>query len=80
MTSTAAAEWALKYDALLVPAYGIRQPDGIAFEVFVDAPVDHGDPSAMTQALNDSLERQVRERPGQWFWMHRRWGRPGARP
>ncbi|MCU0854627.1 MAG: lysophospholipid acyltransferase family protein [Rhodobacteraceae bacterium] len=81
MTSTSAAEWALKYDALLVPAYGIRQPDGIAFEVFVDTPVDHtGDPAAMTQALNDSLERQVRARPGQWFWMHRRWGRPGARP
>ena len=81
MTSTAAAEWALKYDALLVPAYGIRQPDGLRFEVFVDAPVAHsGDPAEMTQALNDSLERQVRARPGQWFWMHRRWGRPQAVP
>lgn len=75
MTSTAAAEWALKYDALLVPAYGIRQPDGIGFEIYVDHPVAHtGDAAAMTQALNDSLERQVRARPGQWFWMHRRWG------
>jgi Kdo2-lipid IVA lauroyltransferase/acyltransferase len=76
MTATSAAEWALKYEALLVPAYGIRQPDGIAFEVCVDAPVaHHGDPEKMTQALNDSLERQVRVHPEQWFWMHRRWGR-----
>jgi KDO2-lipid IV(A) lauroyltransferase len=78
MTSTVAASWALKFDALLVPAYGIRQPDGLSFEVHVDAPVElTGDPAAMTQALNDSLERQVRARPGQWFWMHRRWGRGG---
>ncbi|MGI1663564.1 lysophospholipid acyltransferase family protein [Palleronia sp. KMU-117] len=77
LTSTAAAEWAVKYNALLVPAYGIRQPDGIGFEVFVDTPVPHSDdPAAMTQALNDSLERQVRARPGQWFWMHRRWSTP----
>lgn len=76
MTSTAAADWALKYDALLVPAYGIRQPDGIGFEVHVDTPVAHtGDAAEMTQMLNDSLERQVRAHPEQWFWMHRRWGR-----
>jgi KDO2-lipid IV(A) lauroyltransferase len=75
MTSTAAAEWALKYDALLVPAYGIRQPDGIGFEVFVDDPIPHtDDPAGMTQRVNDGLERQVRAHPGQWFWMHRRWG------
>lgn len=76
MTATSAGEWALKYDALLVPAYGIRQPDGIAFEVYVDAPVAHtDDPAEMTQAVNDSLDRQVRAHPGQWFWMHRRWGK-----
>ena len=33
----------------------------------------HGDPVTMTQALMDSLAAQVRERPGQWFWVHRRW-------
>jgi KDO2-lipid IV(A) lauroyltransferase len=27
----------------------------------------------MTQALNDSLATQVRLRPEQWFWVHRRW-------
>jgi len=76
MTITTAADWALKYDALLVPAYGIRQPDGIGFEVHVDQPVAHtGDAAEMTQILNDSLERQVRAHPEQWFWMHRRWGR-----
>jgi KDO2-lipid IV(A) lauroyltransferase len=35
--------------------------------------VAHGDPAAMTQEVNDRLEAKVRENPGQWFWVHRRW-------
>lgn len=67
------AEMALKYDALMVPIYGIRQPDGLSFEVFVDAPVPHGEPRAMMQALNDSLGRMVRAHKDQWLWWHKRW-------
>lgn len=73
LTALSAAELALKYDALVVPTYGIRQPDGLSFEVVVEAPIPHGPPEAMTQALNDSLERLVRRHPGQWLWIHRRW-------
>ena len=29
--------------------------------------------SLMTQALNDSLEAQVRANMDQWLWIHRRW-------
>lgn len=72
-TALSAAEWAIKYDALMVPIYGIRQPDGLSFEVYLDAPVSPGTPETMTQALNDSLERQVRKHMDQWFWIHRRW-------
>jgi len=75
-TSLAAAKLALRYDALLVPLYGIRQPDGLTFEVSVEAPIPVSDPETMTQAINDSLEAQVRARPEQWFWMHRRWKAP----
>ena len=64
---------ALKYDAPLVPVYGLRQPDGLSFRVIVEAPVPPGDPMAMTQALNDSLAALVRRHPEQWFWIHRRW-------
>lgn len=74
-TALSAAEWALRYDALVVPIYGIRQPDGLSFRILLDAPVAHGTPEAMTQALNDRLEVQVRQHMDQWFWIHRRWAK-----
>ncbi|MFV0294139.1 MAG: lysophospholipid acyltransferase family protein [Paracoccus sp. (in: a-proteobacteria)] len=67
------AELALRYDALLVPISGRRQPDGLSFSVEVGTPVRHTTPKDMMQALNDDLERQIRAYPGQWFWVHRRW-------
>ncbi len=73
LTALSAADLALKYDALLLPAYAIRQPDGLTFRTIVEAPVPHSTPAVMTQALNDSLEAQVRRHPEQWFWIHRRW-------
>lgn len=73
MTALSAAELALKYDALLVPTYGIRQPNGLDFRIVVEAPIPASTPEAMTQALNDSLEKWVRDHLDQWFWIHRRW-------
>lgn len=72
-TSLSAAEMALKYDALLVPIYGLRLKDGFGFEMQIEAPILHSDPKTMTQALNDSLAQVIRTAPNQWFWMHRRW-------
>lgn len=72
-TALSAAELALRYDALLIPFYGIRQPDGVRFEVLLEAPVPHSDALTMTQALNDSLSAQITAHPEQWFWVHRRW-------
>nr|MDJ0824393.1 lysophospholipid acyltransferase family protein [Rhodobacter sp.] len=72
-TALSAAEMALKYDALVIPIYGLRQPDGLGLEIVVDAPIPHGDPVDMTRALNASLETLVRAHPEQWFWIHRRW-------
>ena len=31
------------------------------------------DVDAATQAMNSVIEGWVREYPGQWLWMHRRW-------
>jgi len=73
MTAISAAEMALKYGALMVPIYGIRNADGLSFRIRVEAPIPPGDPVAMTQALNDNLEAWVRRYPEQWFWIHRRW-------
>lgn len=72
-TALSAAELALKYDALVVPVYGIRQKNGLDFDVICEAPIPHSDAKTMTQALNDSLEALVRENMDQWFWIHRRW-------
>ncbi len=79
LTALSAAELALKHDALLVPVYALRQPDGLSFRVIVEAPVPHGDPVTMTRALNDSLEALVRAHMDQWFWIHRRWKGAGAK-
>jgi KDO2-lipid IV(A) lauroyltransferase len=73
LTALSAAELALKYDALLLPVYAIRRPNGLDFDILVEAPIPPGTPEAMTQALNDSLEALVRQHPEQWFWIHRRW-------
>jgi len=29
-----------------------------------------------TQAFQDIIEKYIRNHPGQWFWAHKRWGRP----
>lgn len=72
-TALSAAELALRYDALVVPIYALRKENGLDFEIISEAPIPHGDPVAMTQALNDSLEAIVRQHMDQWFWIHRRW-------
>lgn len=72
-TALSAAEMALKYDALLLPIYGIRAENGLDFSIQVDAPITHSDAETMTQALNDGLETLVRQHMGQWLWIHRRW-------
>lgn len=79
-TALSAAEMALKYDALILPAYGRRINDGMDFELVLEAPIAHGDPARMTQALNDSLERMVRADMEQWLWFHRRWRDPHGGP
>lgn len=71
-TALSAAEMALKYDALLIPAYGIRRGDG-GFDLRIEAPIPPSDAMTMTQAINDSLEAQVRAHMDQWLWIHRRW-------
>lgn len=73
LTSLATAEMALKFDAPLVPVWGLRTNGGRAFEIIVETPIAHSDPVTMTQEFNDRLERMVRAHMDQWFWIHRRW-------
>ena len=72
-TAVSAAELALKYEAELVPIFGVRQPDGLTFRIRAEAPIPRTDPETMTRELNARLEALIREHPEQWFWIHRRW-------
>ena len=71
-TALSIAELALKLDALVVPAYAVRQAD-LSYQIRFEDPILHSTPEQMTQALNDSLSQQVHAHPEQWFWIHRRW-------
>jgi KDO2-lipid IV(A) lauroyltransferase len=72
-TATSAADLALRYNAVMIPFYGIRNADGLSFETVLEAPVPHTDATQMTQAITDSLAARVKADPSQWFWIHRRW-------
>ncbi|MBE1282463.1 MAG: lauroyl acyltransferase [Rhodobacteraceae bacterium] len=73
VTSVLNAELALKFKAVMIPCYAVRQPNGLDFEIVLHEPVEHSDPTTMTQFINDDLEKMVRQNMGQWFWIHRRW-------
>lgn len=72
-TALSAAELALKYNAPLIPVYGIRRDNGLDFEIIVESAIPPTDAATMTQAFNDSLEAITRRHMDQWFWIHRRW-------
>ncbi|MCB1395239.1 MAG: lauroyl acyltransferase [Rhodobacter sp.] len=74
-TATSAAKLALKYNALLLPLYATRNPDGLTFTIEIEDPIPHTDALTMTRALNDSASARVMGHMGQWFWLHRRWKR-----
>ena len=73
LTSTAAASIALKYNLPMVPVYGTRRKGSLDVDIVFEAPIPHTDATTMTQAANDSLTAQVRQNPGQWYWLHNRW-------
>lgn len=72
-TATSAADLALRYNALLIPFYGIRQENGLDFDIWLEKPIAHASPEEMTQKLNDNLAERIKQDPTQWFWVHRRW-------
>jgi KDO2-lipid IV(A) lauroyltransferase len=73
VTSVLNAELAMKFNAVMIPCYAVRQANGLDFEIVMHDPVPHSDPKTMTQYINDDLEQMVRQHMGQWFWIHRRW-------
>lgn len=72
-TGTAIAALAARFNVPMIPAYGTRQPDGEHIVIDFEAPLAPGTPTEMTQAAADSLSARIRQHPGQYYWLHRRW-------
>lgn len=74
-TPVGAARIALRQEAAVVPAFLERLQDGshvARFHPPLDLP-DDGE--AATARMTEAIEEQIRRRPEQWVWMHRRWRR-----
>ncbi len=81
MTAPAIAELALKFRAPLVPVR-VERLGGARFRVVVLPPLAmpetgsrKGDVMAILTAINALFEAWIREMPGHWLWIHRRWPR-----
>jgi KDO2-lipid IV(A) lauroyltransferase len=79
MTAPAAAVFALRYRCPVLPGH-VQRLGPARFRLVADPPLDlpdtgdrQADVAALTQAINDCLERWIRERPAEWLWLHRRW-------
>jgi KDO2-lipid IV(A) lauroyltransferase len=72
-TPVGAARLALRRNTAVVPAFIERREDGSHrawFDVPLTIPEDEVEATAV---MTRAIEEQVRRRPEQWVWMHRRW-------
>ncbi|MEM7059877.1 MAG: lysophospholipid acyltransferase family protein [Pseudomonadota bacterium] len=72
-TALSIAEMAIKFNAVLIPSYALRQPDGVHFRFYLQEPIANTEPVGMMQEFNDRAEAWIRAHPEQWFWNIRRW-------
>jgi KDO2-lipid IV(A) lauroyltransferase len=79
MTAPALAALALRFDCDVLPAR-VERLGGAHFRLTVFPPLplprsgdSHADAAALMTQVNAILESWIRDRPEQWFWVHRRW-------
>ena len=79
MTAPALALLALHFDCAVLPAR-VERLQGAHFRLTIHPPLPllrgvarAADAAALMAAVNRTLETWIRERPEQWFWLHRRW-------
>jgi KDO2-lipid IV(A) lauroyltransferase len=74
-TPVGPAELAIKQDMRVVPSFIERRPGGghlVRFHPVLPLPKD---PQEATALMTAEIEEQVRRRPEQWVWWHKRWRR-----
>ncbi len=79
-TNTTPARLALRNQCALIPVHVVRLPD-YRYRICVDKPILPDNPAAspseqaidMTCQLNRKFEQWIREAPGQWICLKRRW-------
>ncbi len=79
MTTPAVAELALRFQVPVIPAR-VERLAGARFRLTVYPPLDlpdtgdrQADVRSVMMTINQTLEQWIRDRPGQWLWLHRRW-------
>jgi KDO2-lipid IV(A) lauroyltransferase len=84
MTAPGLAAFALKLHCLVIPVHVVREGPA-RLHVICEAPLilpNTGNRQADTLTLmttaNAILERWIREVPGSWLWLHRRWPKPAS--
>jgi KDO2-lipid IV(A) lauroyltransferase len=85
MTMDAMAAFALKFRCPVYPVRVVRTGPA-RLRVMCEKPLDlpatgekDADMLALTLSMNQTIERWVRETPGQWLWLHRRWPKEAMR-
>ena len=80
--NTAFAKIAAKTGAAVIPGFAVWSDDEQKYILKFHPPLEiSGDPAEDTRRLNAVLEQVIREHPGQWLWIHRRWKtRPPGQP
>lgn len=78
-TPVGAAKLALHRQARVIPALMERREDGRHVARFLPPLELSADPVEATAAMTAVIEAQIRRRPEQWVWMHRRWRRQPER-
>ena len=79
MTAPGPTRYALRFGTVLQPM-SVQRLKGARFCVVVDPPIElentgdrKADVAAGVAKINAFMEQRIRERPAEWFWVHRRW-------
>ena len=81
----AMAAFALKFRCPVFPVHVVREGPA-RLHIICEAPLAlpasgnrTADALSLTVTMNRSVERWIREQPGAWLWLHRRWPKEAYR-